>query len=72
VKNEFPNLSIVLMEAAPREKDMEWDRIMLVWEEWFDQIGIQEYTLIKRGSITKELEQIKDLVEVKPVSLTDL
>lgn len=62
VKNEFPNLKIALVEAAPREKDLEWDRMMLTWQEWFDGMGIKEYTLIKRGSITKELEQIKEVV----------
>ena len=63
VKNKFPDLHIVLIEAAPREKDMEWDRIMTVWEEWFDKIGVKKYTLIKRGAITKELEQIKEVLE---------
>lgn len=63
VKNEFPNLKIALIEAAPREKDMEWDRMMGTWQEWFDGMGIKEYTLIKRGSITKELEQVKDVVD---------
>lgn len=62
VKNEFPNLKIALIEAAPREKDLEWDRMMGTWEEWFDGMGIKEYTLIKRGSITKELEQVKEVV----------
>jgi len=62
VKNEFPNLHIVMLEAAPRERDLEWDRIMDTWKEWFYKIDVKKYTLIKRGSITKELEQIKDLV----------
>ena len=64
VKNEFPNLKIALVEASPRERDLEWDRMMLTWQEWFDGMGVKEYTLIKRGSITKELEQVKDVVEV--------
>ncbi len=63
VKNEFPGLKIALVEAAPREKDMEWDRMMMTWQEWFDGMGVKEYTLIKRGSITKELEQIKEVVD---------
>lgn len=72
VKNEFPALNIVMLEAAPRDKDMEWDRIMTVWEQWFNKIGIENYTLIKRGSITKELEQIKEIVDTKETSLTKL
>lgn len=63
VKDKFPDLHIVLIEAAPRDKDMEWDRIMTVWEEWFNKIGVKNYTLIKRGAITKELEQIKEVLE---------
>lgn len=62
IENKFDNLHIVLLEASPREKDMEWDRIMEIWENWFDRIGVKEYTLIKRGAITKELEQIKEIL----------
>ena len=62
VKDKFPDLHIVLIEAAPREKDMEWDRIMSIWEEWFNKIGVKNYTLIKRGAISKELEQIKEVI----------
>jgi len=65
VKNEFPDLEIVLLEAAPREKDLEWDHLMSIWETWFNTIGIKKYTLVKRGSITKELEQIKEAVAWK-------
>jgi hypothetical protein len=69
VKNTFPDLHIVLLEASPREKDMEWDQVMEVWQEWFDGMGVEEYTLIKGGSITKELEEVKRLVSHKPVTL---
>lgn len=62
VKDEFPDLHVVLVEAAPREKDMEWDHVMDIWQEWFKRIGIKQYTLIKRGAITKELEQIKEVL----------
>jgi hypothetical protein len=62
VKNEFPDLEIVLLEAAPRDRDLEWDHLMGIWETWFSAIGIKKYTLVKRSSITKELEQVKDAV----------
>ena len=62
VKNDFPDLEIVLLEAAPRERDLEWDHLMSIWEEWFNTIGIKKYTLVKRSSITKELEQIKETI----------
>lgn len=69
LKNEFPDLNVVLVEAAPRERDMEWDRIMGVWEEWFDKIGVEHYTIIKRGSITKEIEQVNDMVSLQPAPI---
>lgn len=62
VNKDFPGLHVVLLEASPWEKDMEWDRVQSVWKEWFDKIGIENYTLIKRGAITKELEQVKEVV----------
>lgn len=63
IKNQFPDLKVVLVEAAPREKDMEWDSIIETWTEWFSEIGINDYTLIKRKAITKEKDAIKDLIE---------
>ena len=55
------------LEASPREKDMEWDRVMSVWQDWFEEMGIKEYTLIKRGSITKEMEQVRAVIATKPL-----
>lgn len=63
VKEQFSDLHIVLLEASPRDKDMEWDRVMTVWENWFNEIQIQEYTLIKRGAISKEMEQIESIIK---------
>ncbi|UXP31158.1 hypothetical protein N6H18_12445 [Reichenbachiella agarivorans] len=63
ITSKYPGLQVVLMEAAPRDKDMEWDRVMDIWKEWFDKIGVEKYTLIKRGAITKELEQLNDLIK---------
>lgn len=63
VKDQFPDLHIILIEAAPREEDLEWDRIMTIWEAWFRNIGVEKYTLIKRGAISKELEQIEEVIE---------
>jgi hypothetical protein len=62
---KYPGLQVVLIEASPREKDMEWNHVMDIWKEWFEKIGIEKYTLIKRGAITKELEQIDEIVKSK-------
>ncbi|MDH5367184.1 MAG: hypothetical protein OEW67_09375 [Cyclobacteriaceae bacterium] len=63
IKSLYPELHVVLIEASPRAKDMEWDRVMGIWEEWFSKIGVKKYTLIKRGSITKEIEQIRAVLK---------
>ena len=63
ITSKYPGLQVVLLEAAPRDKDMEWDRVMDIWKEWFDKIGVEKYTLIKRGAISKELEQLGELTE---------
>lgn len=62
VKEAFPDLHVILLEACPRDKDMEWDRLMDLWTEWFNEMNISKYTLIKRKAITKEIEQIQDIV----------
>ena len=62
VKTAFPDLHIVLMEASPREKDLEWDHIMETWKQWFDSMNIKDYTFIKRKAISKEIEQVEDIV----------
>lgn len=63
VKEAYQDLHIVLLEASPRDKDMEWDRVMELWKEWFDSMDIEDYTFIKRKAITKEIEQIKELTK---------
>jgi hypothetical protein len=63
IRSSFPDLHVVLLEAAPREKDLEWDRIMEQWSEWFNEIHIPEYTIIKRKAITKEKEMIEDIIK---------
>jgi hypothetical protein len=65
IKDKFPDLHIVLIEAAPREKDMEWDSIINLWSEWFAEIGIDHYTLVKRKAISKEKEQLTDIINGK-------
>jgi len=63
VKKAYTDLHIVLTEASPRDKDMEWDRIMEMWKTWFDSMDIADYTFIKRIAISKEIEQVKEIVD---------
>jgi hypothetical protein len=65
VKHKYPELHIILMEASPREKDLEWDHIMDMWRTWFDSMNINDYTFIKRKAIDKEIEQVKEIIERK-------
>lgn len=62
IKSRFPDLYTVIVEAAPREKDLEWDRIMGMWNEWFEEISIPEYAVIKRQAISKEKEMIAEIL----------
>jgi hypothetical protein len=62
VNASFPDLHVVIVEAAPRDKDMEWDRIMERWGEWFNEINVPEFTIIKRKAISKEKEMIEEIV----------
>jgi hypothetical protein len=62
VNTQFPDLHVLIVEAAPRDKDMEWDRIMDRWSEWFTEINVPEYTIIKRKAISKEKELIEDII----------
>jgi hypothetical protein len=62
VKEDYPELEIVLMEVSPRDKDLEWDSIMEMWKEWFDSMKIGDYTFIKRKAISKEIEQVEEII----------
>jgi len=62
IKDKFPGLEVAIIEAAPRDKELEWDNIMQTWESWFDEIGVENYTLIKRKAISKEKEEIRDII----------
>ena len=62
VNKEFPNLQIILLEASPRDKDMEWDRVMALWTDWFESMEIEDYTFIKRRALQKVEGQIKEII----------
>jgi hypothetical protein len=62
VKQDFSDLHIVLVEGAPREEDLEWDRVQELWTKWFEDMNIKDYTFIKRRAISKEKEEIKEII----------
>ena len=62
VKEDYPELQIVLLEVSPRDKDMEWDNIMEMWKSWFNSMQVGDYTFIKRKAISKEIEQVKEII----------
>ena len=63
VKEDYPDLKVVLIEAAPRDKDMEWDRVIELWEEWFDSMKIDDYQFVKRMALSKEKDLLKEILE---------
>ncbi len=65
VKMKFPGLHVILLEASPREKDLEWDHIMSLWKDWFTEINIPRYTIIKKQAISKEEEMINQVTGIK-------
>ena len=63
VKEDYPDLKILLIEAAPRDKDMEWDRVVDLWEEWFDSMKIDDYEFVKRMALSKEKDMLREILE---------
>jgi len=53
---KFPQLKVMVLEIAPRKKDYESEKIIKSWDNWFEQIGIEGYTLRNIGPI----DAIKD------------
>ena len=63
VKEPYPDLKVVLIEAAPRDKDLEWDRVIELWEEWFDSMEIKDYEFVKRMALSKEKDMLREIME---------
>ena len=63
VNESYPELKVVLMEAAPRDKDLEWDHVIELWEEWFDDMKIQDYEFVKRMALSKEKDVLREIIE---------
>ena len=62
VNKEYPDLKIILIEAAPRDKDLEWDRVNDLWEGWFDSMRIEDYQFVKRMALSKEKDMLKEIL----------
>jgi len=63
VNQEYPDLKIILIEAAPRDKDLEWDRVNDLWKAWFDGMKIDDYVFIKRMALSKEKDMLLEILE---------
>jgi hypothetical protein len=63
VNEDYPDLKVILIEAAPRDKDMEWDRIQVLWEDWFRSMKITDYTFVKRMALSKEKDVLREIIE---------
>jgi hypothetical protein len=62
VREDYPELKVVLMEAAPRDKDMEWDRVIELWEAWFKSMEIEDYEFAKRMALSKEKDMLNAML----------
>ena len=63
VKEKYPDLKVILIEAAPRDKDLEWDRVIDLWEGWFDSMNIEDYQFVKRMALSKEKDILREILE---------
>jgi hypothetical protein len=63
VNQDYPDLKIILIEAAPRDKDMEWDRVNDLWKDWFDSMNIGDYQFVKRMALSKEKDMLREILE---------
>lgn len=63
VNEEYPDLKVILIEAAPRDKDMEWDRVVELWEGWFESMKIKDYQFVKRMALSKEKDILREILE---------
>ena len=63
VNQDYPDLQIILIEAAPRDKDMEWDHVMDLWKGWFDSMNIDNYVFVKRMALSKEKDMLREILE---------
>ena len=62
VNQQFPDLKFVLIEAAPRDKDMEWDRVNDLCEGWLKSMKIQDYQFVKRMALSKEKDVLAEII----------
>ena len=63
VNQDYPDLKIILIEAAPRDKDMEWDHVIDLWKDWFDSMNIDNYVFVKRMALSKEKDMLREILE---------
>jgi hypothetical protein len=63
VKESYPDLKIAVIEAAPREKDMEWDRVVDLWERWFASMKVDDYAFVKRMALSKEKDLLREIID---------
>jgi hypothetical protein len=63
VNQDYPELKIILIEAAPRDKDLEWDRVNDLWKDWFDSMEIHDYQFVKRMALSKEKDMLREILE---------
>jgi len=65
VKDKYSSLNIMLLEATPREGDLEWDSVMNKWAAWFEEMEIDNFILEKRRAKDKTVEAIYDFLDLK-------
>jgi hypothetical protein len=60
VNKRFPGLHVILMEADPKPKDGENDRLHVVWQEWLRHMEITDFIFVKKDQLQKNIQSLKN------------
>lgn len=63
VKSSFENLSVMLLETNPVNRDNEWDKMQHAWLNWFTKMGVRNVVVEKRTAMSKVNELMKKFVD---------
>lgn len=63
VNRSFENLSVMLLETDPINRDGEWDKMQHSWLNWFSRMGVRNVVVEKRTAMSKVNELMKKFVE---------
>ncbi|HTE13228.1 MAG TPA: hypothetical protein VK645_19750 [Chitinophagaceae bacterium] len=71
ISKKFANLRVILLQVNPKEGwNGEYSLLTKIWDKWFTEMGISNYSFIKNDSTNKVKEMLGKLMNVKIDSTT--